>query len=50
MSVTVACMAMRRSTVGSLNILAWNMLASIVWLPKVLSIHSVTPMPATMPM
>ena len=50
MSVTVAWMAMPMSTVGLLNIFVSNMPASIVWLPNAAFIHSVAPMPATMPM
>ena len=48
--VSVACMAMPMSTVGSENILAWNIPVSAVWVPKAEFIHSVTQMPATMPM
>ena len=45
--VRVAWIAILRSTVGSENMVCWNMPASIVWLPKAEFIHSVTPMPSS---
>ena len=47
--VSVAWTAMPRSTVGLENMVCWNIPASMVWLPKAAFIHSVTPMPATIP-
>ena len=48
-NVSVACMAILMSTVGFRKTVSVHIPVSIVWLPKALFIHSVAPIPATMP-
>lgn len=48
-NVSVAWMAIPMSTVGFRNTVSDHIPLSIVWFPKALFIHSVAPMPATIP-
>ena len=48
-NVSVAWMAIPMSTVGVRNTVSDHIPVSIVWFPKALFIHSVAPIPATIP-